>query len=601
MRLVALALTLALAACPGARKGPAGPTAFQKEVQTFLDGWSARYRELYVAADEAEWAALTRIVEGDDTNAKRVQAAAEAKAAFVGSVENIETCRRYLERRDELGALQARQLEAILFQAANQPQTVPELVSARIAIDTAQSEKLYAHKYVLAGNELTTNDIDRMLEEETDVARRLAVWELSKEVGISLKPGLAEQRRLRNAVVQALGYHDFFTYMASQYGMTNEELIAFLDQLNRDLRPLYRELHTWARYELARRYGQPVPDLIPAHWLPNRWGQEWNAMVEVEGLDLDAALAPRGAEWTVRQSEAFYVSLGFESLPASFYERSSLWPVPPDAGYKKNNHASAWHLDLDRDVRSLMSVEPNARWYETSHHELGHIYYYLSYSRPEVPLVLRRGANPAFHEAIGSLMGFAAMQPRFVAAVGLAGSGTPDATMQLLSEALNYGVFIPFAAGTMSRFEHDLYVNDLPPEQWNARWWELAGRYQGIAPPSPRDERFCDACTKTHIIDDPAGYYDYALSFALLFQLHDHIARTILDEDPHDTNYFGRREVGDFLRRVMEPGATVDWRQLLQDTTGQQLGTRAMVEYFAPLMTWLEEQNRGRKHTLPEL
>jgi peptidyl-dipeptidase A len=342
-----------------------------------------------------------------------------------------------------------------------------------------------------------------------------------------------------------------------------------------------------------------VPDLIPAHWLPNRWGQEWSDLVDVAGFDLDAALAEKEPEWLVRPAERFYVSLGFDPLPPVFWERSSLYPVPVDAPYKKNNHASAWHMDLADDVRSLMSVEANAKWYETTHHELGHVYYYMSYSNPDVPLVLRKGANRAYHEAVGSLMGLAAMQPRFVEAIGLqAGEAQADPMQLLLKEALNYVVFIPWSTGTMTYFEKALYAERLKPEQWNRRWWELAARYQGIEPPSHRGEEWCDAATKTHVVDDPAEYYDYALSFVLLFQLHDHIAREILHQDPHDTNYFGSRAVGDFLRTILTPGGSVDWRTLMQETMGEGLSARPMVEYFAPLHEWLKQENRGRQHTL---
>ena len=413
---------------------------------------------------------------------------------------------------------------------------------------------------------------------------------------------MEQLRRLRNQTVRALDYQDFFSYQVSDYGMSTKEMLALMDGLNRELRPLYRELHTYFRYQLAKKYKQPIPDLIPAHWLPNRWGQDWTALVSVQGFDLDGALRTKEPEWLVKQAERFYVSLGLASLPASFYQRSSLYPLPPDADYKKNNHASAWHLDLEQDIRSLMSVESNAEWYETTHHELGHIYYYISYTNPDVPLLLRSGANRAYHEAMGSLMGLAAMQPRFVATVGLVPEGTkPDPIQTLLKEALNYVVFIPWSAGVMTRFEHDLYADELSPDQWNQHWWKLKARYQGIAPPSPRDERYCDAATKTHINNDPAQYYDYALSNVLLFQLHDHIAREILGEDPHDTNYFGREEVGRFLDSIMRPGASVDWRKVLREKTGQDLSAEAMLRYFEPLMEWLREQNRGRTHTLPEL
>jgi peptidyl-dipeptidase A len=41
---------------------------------------------------------------------------------------------------------------------------------------------------------------------------------------------------------------------------------------------------------------------------------------------------------------------------------------------------------LENDIRSLQSIEPNARWFFTANHELGHGYYFKAYSRPEVSL-----------------------------------------------------------------------------------------------------------------------------------------------------------------------------------------------------------------------
>jgi peptidyl-dipeptidase A len=589
------------AAASSAQAGP-GSVTLRADVQKFLDEYNATFQRLTTADQEAQWLSNTHIVEGDDTNSKRTEAADGALAAFTGSIENIEAARKYLARKGELLPLQERELESVLFKAGDKPMVVADIVKQRIAAETAQTEKLYGFEFQLDGKPITPNFIDDGLKNEKDLAKRVKIWEASKTVGIGLRPGLIELRKLRNACVQALGYHDFFSYMASEYGMSTADLAKTIDDINRDLRPLFRELHTWARYEMAKRNGQPVPDLIPAHWLPNRWGQDWSTLVDVPGFDLDAPIKAKGPAWCVEQAERFYVSLGFPSLPKSFWDKSSLYPVAADAGFKKNTHASAWHIDLDHDVRSLMSVEPNTEWYETTHHELGHIYYYLSYSRPEVPYLLREGANRAYHEAIGSLMGLAAQQPRFVHAIGIEMSGPkPDPMQLLLKEALNYVVFIPWSTGTMFSFEKELYYDELPPEQWNKRWWELAAKYQGIAPPSVRGEEFCDAATKTHITDDPAAYYDYALSFVLLFQLHDHIARQILHEDPHDTSYFGRKEVGTFLKSILEPGASVDWKQLLVDKTGSELSAKPMLRYFEPLMGWLKEQNKGRKYTLPPL
>ncbi|CAN5305282.1 M2 family metallopeptidase [soil metagenome] len=574
----------------------------QADAQRYLTDYERNFQQLYYAASLAEWDSNTRIVAGDTTNAARTKAANEALARFIGSVENINRIRGLLDIRELLTPLQVRQLEAMLYRAASQPQTAPQVVTARISAETEQNERLYGYTFTVGGRAVTPNQIDSVLRTSTSLADRRAYWEASKAIGPTLKPGLVQLRNLRNGVVQALDYPDFFTYEVSDYDMSTAEMLALTENLNRQIRPLYRELHTWARHELARRYNAPVPDLIPAEWLPNRWGQDWSAMIQVEGVNVDDALASRTPEAIVRASEDFYVSLGFPRLPQSFWQQSSLYPLPADAPYKKNTHASAWHLDLANDVRSLMSVEPNQYWWETSHHELGHVYYYIAYSNPEVPLVLRRGANRAYHEGIGSMIGLASSQRRFLASRGLiSGTQQADQMQQLLKEALNYIVFMPWSAGVMTHFEHDLYVNNLSPDRWNARWWELKRQYQGIAPPSARGEQFADGLTKTHINDDPGQYYDYALSFAILFQLHNHIARNILGQDPRDTDYFGNRNVGQFLSALMAPGASRPWRDVLRETTGQEPDAQAMVEYFAPLYDWLRQQNQGRTHTLPEM
>jgi peptidyl-dipeptidase A len=574
----------------------------KNDVQVFLDDYNSTYSKLYYASAQAAWKTNTEIREGDTVNAYHSRVADEALAAFTGSVENIENAKRYLDDKEKLGPLQARQLEAILFNAGSDPQTVAPLVKEKIKASIAQTEKLFGFAFKLEGKPISTNEIDEILREENDLGKRLSAWEASKEVGKELKEGLVNLRRLRNTTVQALDYADFFSYQVSDYGMTTAEMMEMMRRLNQELRPLYRELHTYARYQLAKKYGvKEVPDFLPAHWLPNRWAQDWSALLEVEGLDIDQVLSEKDAKWIVQEGESFYKSLGFPSLPRTFWDKSSLYPYPADSAVKKNNHASAWHLDLDQDVRSLMSVEPNAEWFETSNHELGHIYYFMTYTNPDVPPVLRNGANRAFHEAMGSMMGMAAMQKPYLIGRGLVDENSKtDSIRLLLKEALQHVIFIPFSAGVMSEFEKALYADDLPAGEFNSKWWALVKQYQGVVPPAERGEQYCDAATKTHINDDAGQYYDYALSTVLMFQLHQHIAEKILKQSPTATNYFGNKEIGDFLKKIMYPGASRDWREVLKDATGEDMNAKAMLRYFDPLMNWLKEQNKGRKYTLEE-
>ncbi len=589
-------------ACTTDQPNHTSSDSLQDSVQSYIDQYSKIYQQLYTVSSEAQWKANTRIIEGDSTNAVASNKAQQAIADFTGNAENIKQVQHFLEHQDKLTELQVKQLKVMLYKAANNPQTVKELVNERIKAETQQTEKLFGFDFKINNKSVSANEIDERMATEKNLVLRQKTWEASKEVGKGLKEGLVKLRELRNKTVQGLGYKNYFEYQVADYGMTSQEMIDMLKKFNRELYPLYRELHTYARYEFAKKYGaQEVPDLIPAHWLPNRWGQDWSSLVDIKGINLDSTLKTKNAEWIVKQAERFYMSLGFPELPKVFWEKSDLYPAPPNANYKKNNHASAWPMDNDKDVRSLMSVIPTSEWYETVSHELGHIYYYLTYANPEVPALLRDGANRAYHEALGSMMGMAAMQKPFLENLNMIPKNTKTDEMRiLLKEALNYVVFIPFSTGTMSMFEHDLYAADLPVNEFNKRWWELAASYQGIAPPGIRGEEYCDAATKTHINDDAAQYYDYALSYILLFQFHDHIAKEILHQDPHATNYYNNKEVGKFIIDIMKPGASKDWRVLLKEKTGSELSAKAMLEYFTPLMDYLKQENNGRKYTLPE-
>jgi peptidyl-dipeptidase A len=566
------------------------------EVDSFLAEYNETYRNLWTDFEGTNWTASSDI---NQENSSAHVAAAQRMADFVGGRQTIEQLRLHKGRLD-LTPLQDRQIEVAWQLAAHYPATAGQAVQQLIAVQSSLTDSLYAFDYrlTLAGQParaVTPNQMDELLLDSEDLGDRQAVWECSKSGGPGLKDGLVQLQDLRNTVAREMGYSSFFGLETADYGLSSTEMIRLMDELVAGIMPLYQQLHCWVRHELAARYGvAEVPRQIPAHWLGNRYGQEWPGVVE--GIDLDGMFTDVQPRWIIEQAERFYTSLGLQPLPASFWENSDLYELPPGSDRKKNTHASAWHIDLDQDVRSLMSVKPNFSWFSTTHHELGHVYYYLSYSRPEVPYILRRGANRGFHEGLGTLIELASNQVPYLQQVGLMPvNETPDKIRWLLSQALQGPVvFLPFACGTMTHWEYDLYEKELPRHLFNTRWWEYAARYQGIAPPGPRGEDFCDPATKTHIIDDPAQYYDYALSAVILHQLHRYICREILHQDVRQANYYGNLKVGRYLDSIMRLGNTRDWALVMRQATGEDLSSAALLEYFAPLQEWLEEQNQGR-------
>ncbi len=566
------------------------------EVQAFLDQYNAAYQILWTRAEDAKFTAGADIT---PSHTRAVISTDRALGEFVGSGEVIDRLRLYRDRND-LSEVQDRQIEVAWQEAAHYPGTMTATVNRLISAEAVINDSLYSYDYRLtlpgqAARSVTPNEIADLLVTSRDLAERQAIWECSKKIGPKLKDDLVELQGLRNETAREMGYSSFFGLEVADYGMESAEMMALMEELTDGIMPLYEQLHCWVKHELAARYEVPVPERIPAHWLGNRWAQEWPGIVE--GVNLDAMLAGADPTWLVEQGERFYISMGFDPLPANFWSRSDMYELPPNATRSKNTHASAWHVDLDQDVRALMSVKADFSWFQTTHHELGHIYYYLAYSRDEVPPILRRGANRAFHEGVGSLIELAASQVPYLQQVKLMSADeTPDEISWLLNQALTGGVvYLPFACGTMTHWEHDLYEKDLPRHQYNTRWWQYAAKYQGIEPPTPRGESFCDPATKTHVIDDPAQYYDYALSTVILHQLHRYICRDILKQDVRSANYYGNKAVGMYLDSVLRLGATRDWNQVMREATGEELSSEAMLEYFAPLQEWLGEQNEGRE------
>lgn len=591
-------------ACNNSEKNTSSSTnALNDSVQTYLEQYNATYRQLSTAANEAFWNSLTHVGQDDSIKSYKVNKTAEQLADYTGSKENIDKTLYYLKHQDQLKDIQIRQLKRIAYIAANNPQTIKEVIAKKIKLETEQNQKYFDFEFKAGNRSLTEDQMDDFLISETDIAKRKEIWECGKQVGKRLKTGLAELRDLRNTTVQTLGYRNFFDYQVADYNMSSDEMIQFLKKINKELRPLYRELHTYMRYELAKRYRvKDVPDLLPAHWVPNRWSQDWSGIIEMKGVNLDSALKTKNAEWVVKHAEDFFVSMGFPELPDGFWEKSDLYPVPVSAPYKKNLNMSSFHIDLDKDIRLMMGVEANKRWYEYVNHEMVHVYNFMFYSPDTMPIILRNATNRAYYEAIGRLTDMATSQRAFLEHAQLSRKSPADNDLKkLLKDALNYVVFIPFSTGTLTMFEYELYAGNLPEKEFNKRWWELAKTYQGIEPPTTRGEEYCDAATKMHIHGLPAQYYDYALSSLLMFQFNDYIATHFLNNDPRNTNYYGSKEAGGFLMDLMKVGCSKDWKDVLKEKTGGELDAKAMLAYFSPLMDYLKKENQGRKHTLPEL
>lgn len=408
---------------------------------------------------------------------------------------------------------------------------------------------------------------------------------------------------LANEGARELGFADLGAMWRSGYDMPPDDFTKEAARLWGQVKPLYDSLHCYVRGRLQKTYGaEHVPDgkPIPAHLLGNMWAQQWGEiypLVEpypgVLDLDVTAALKKQkyDAVRIARSAESFYVSLGFQKLPDSFWERSLL-TKPRDRDVQC--HASAWQMDTHGDVRIKMCIEPTQDHLMTVYHELGHVFYYMSYAQQ--PYLFQSGAHDGFHEAIGDTVNLS-MTPAYLHQIGLTGAVkvSPEATInQQMKLALDKVAFLPFGK-MIDEWRWKVFDGEVTPDNYNAAWWQLREQYQGVAPPVARTEEDFDPGAKYHI---PANtpYTRYFLSYILQFQFHKALCEAAGFKGPlHECSVYGNTEAGKRLREMLALGQSQPWQDTLEKLTGtRQMDASAILDYFAPLQEWLADKNKGQ-------
>ncbi|HEX2164688.1 MAG TPA: M2 family metallopeptidase, partial [Thermoanaerobaculia bacterium] len=445
--------------------------------------------------------------------------------------------------------------------------------------------------------------LERVLAESRDPAQLEEAWVGWRTISPPMRDLYVRMVELANEGAAELGYSDVGAMWRSKYDMDPDDFAAELERLWGQVRPLYEALHCHVRARLADTYGAevvPPGEPIPAHLLGNMWSQSWGNVFELvaprttgSAYDLTEILERREVDplEMVRYGEGFFSSLGFDPLPETFWERS-LFVKPEDR--EVVCHASAWDVDQVEDLRIKMCIQQTAEDFQTIHHELGHNYYQRAYNH--LPLLYRGSANDGFHEAVGDTIGLS-VTPPYLVELGFIEEEPPaeqDVAL-LLRDALEKVAFLPFGL-LVDQWRWKVFSGEVSPDEYNAAWWELRTRYQGIQPPVARTEAHFDPGAKYHIPGN-TPYTRYFLAHILQFQFHRALCEEAGYEGPlNRCTIFGSKEAGEKLERMLAMGQSRPWPEALEAIAGtRQMDAGALLDYFAPLSAWLEEQNRGRQ------
>ncbi|WP_324827171.1 M2 family metallopeptidase [Qipengyuania zhejiangensis] len=462
-------------------------------------------------------------------------------------------------------------------------------------------------KGTLNGEVINGSDIEaEMGNPERTPAELAEMWESWHDnVGAPMKGDYAQMVAIANDGAKELGFSDVGAMWRSGYDMDPDDFTAMTERLWQETKPLYVALHTYVRSKLNEKYGdevQPAAGPIRADLLGNMWAQEWGniyPLVAPEGAgdigyDLTDLIAEKGYDEKdmVKVGEQFFSSLGFEPLPDTFWTRS-MFVKPADR--EVVCHASAWDIDNKDDIRIKMCIKPNADDFITIHHELGHNYYQRAY-KDQTYLHLN-GANDGFHEAIGDAVALS-ITPEYLVQIGMLDkSEVPSADKDiglLLRQAMDKVAFLPFGL-LVDKWRWGVFDGSVTPGQYNSAWVELKREYQGITPPVDRPADAFDAGAKYHIPGN-TPYTRYFLARILQFQFYKAACDQAGWKGPlHRCSFYGNEEVGKNLGAMLEMGASKPWPVALEAFTGtQEMSAKPMLDYFAPLMKWLDEQNKGK-------
>ena len=566
------------------------------EAQEFMNQAEAQLADMSVKVSRATWVQENFIT--DDTQALAADAIDQLTAL---TTQLVEQSKRFegLKLPSDL----ARKFKLLRLSlnapAPNDPALRREMTQIGVSLDGDYGKGKYCRKN---GECLDITAIEKIMSTSHNPDELKEVWQGWHSIAPPMRQRYSRFVALSNQGAREIGFKDTGALWRSNYDMPPDEFSADLERLWNQVKPLYLALHTFVRWKLEEKYGPnvvPPTGPIPAHLLGNPWAQQWGNIYDLlgvkedKGVDVTELLKKKNldAKGMVKYGEGFFTSMGFAPLPQTFWERS-LFTKPADR--EVVCHASAWDLDTMDDLRVKMCIQVRGTDFVTIHHELGHNFYQRAYK--DQPFLFKSGANDGFHEAIGDAIALA-ITPEYLHKVGLLENVPPASNdiPELLKQALDRVAFLPFGL-MIDQWRWKVFSGEITPANYNQSWWNLRLKYQGVAPPVARSEADFDPGAKYHVAAN-VPYTRYFLAHILEFQFYRALCRESGYKGPlNRCTFYGSKEAGAKFNKMLEMGQSKPWPDALEVLTGErQTNGTALLEYFAPLKQWLDEQNKGKK------
>jgi len=639
--LLALAVSAAVLTFAGCRKAPeptapapggiaTTPPPEGETADQFIARVNAEYRASYPELTSAQWLSSTDInddselvaAKANERNLTQLRGWIEQSKKFEGQKMSADTARAIMLLKTQVS-----------MPPPNDPKQLAELTQLASKLEGLYGKGTYCKGTGPDRVCRTIGQLEDVLKKtDRDYDEQLDAWQGWHTIAQPMRKDYTRFAELLNIGARDMGYADTGELWRSGYDMTPAQFAAETDRLWGQVKPLYEQLHCYARTQLKAKYGDKgavAGGMLPAHLMGNMWQQDWSNLwdllqpyanagklditdnlAELRNKQYNLALAQHNGNPTAtdiadmqvaadlatakamtERAQDFYMSMGLPKLPASYWEKTQ-FIKPRDR--EVVCHANAWDMNMAGDVRTKMCIKPNEEDFTTIYHELGHVYYYMAYNK--LPPIFQTGANDGFHEAIGDTI-VLAMTPQYLASIGLVGEQQQSEQALINAQmrmALAKVAFMPFGL-MIDRWRWGVFDGTIKPDQYNKAWWDLKAKYQGVAPISPRGEEFFDAGAKYHVPGN-TPYTRYFLSHILQFQFYKALCDAAGYKGPlYACSFYGNKAAGAKFEAMLARGASQPWPQTLKEMTGSdKIDAAPVLEYFAPLQDWLKKQNEGQ-------
>jgi peptidyl-dipeptidase A len=591
---------------PGTPGTPTGP-ATAAEADAFVKDVNQQISDLAKDVDRASWVKATYVTPDTEyLDSKQRERLLELIARKVKEAKRFEGLKLSPETTRAL---------YLLKYSAGLPAPSDPKKRARLAELTTGMESIYSKgkhcspKLKGKGEDkksdcLVLGELDQVLSKEKNPELLLEAWTGWHSISKPMRDMYGEFVKLGNEGASELGFKDMADIWKGGYDMSSDDFEKEMNRLWTEVKPLYEKLHCFVRGRLAKQYGEKVvakDKPLPAHLMGNMWAQEWQSLYSIMephkgrgGIDVTKQLVAKkyDAIKMVKSGEQFFTSLGMAPLPKTFWERS-LFVKPKDRDVEC--HASAWDVGLSGDLRIKMCIKVNYDDFVTIHHELGHNYYYQQYGH--LPPLFQAGANDGFHEGIGDTL-VLSVTPGYLKQIGLFDQAAEDPQVDLnvlMMRALEGVAFLPFGK-LIDEWRWRVFDGRTKPADYNKSWWELRLKYQGVAPPVERSEADFDPGAKYHIPGN-VPYTRYFIARILQYQFHRALCKAAGHKGPlHQCSIYNNKEAGKKMIAMLKLGASKPWADALAELGGERtMDATAIIDYYQPLMAWLDTQIKGEK------